>query len=222
MAPTGSSAARGATTRGRSGCWSGAASTISRRRCTTRPTILPKLRVYFIGGPNKMWSVDAYDYIERHIPTVDDRGQLDLSRLVRRRRSGAANGATRRSSTRHIAGTRRARRSLRRRARRHDQDGRHARSRICWTASAASERDPAAAAGADASCARGRARRSSSIAGRRGRSRRAVRHRRDRRARDRERVHRARRRLVIDDQEFTAACRRRRRVACASASCRRT
>jgi Protein of unknown function (DUF1593) len=30
------------------------------------PDILPKLRVYFIGGPNKMWSVDAYDYIEEH------------------------------------------------------------------------------------------------------------------------------------------------------------
>ncbi|MBN8732684.1 MAG: DUF1593 domain-containing protein [Acidobacteria bacterium] len=30
------------------------------------PDILPKLRVYFIGGPNKMWSVDAYHYIEQH------------------------------------------------------------------------------------------------------------------------------------------------------------
>lgn len=27
------------------------------------PDILPKLRVYFIGGPNKKWSVDAYNYI---------------------------------------------------------------------------------------------------------------------------------------------------------------
>jgi Protein of unknown function (DUF1593) len=34
------------------------------------PDILPKLRVYFIGGPNKMWSVDAYDYIERHHPRL--------------------------------------------------------------------------------------------------------------------------------------------------------
>ncbi len=34
------------------------------------PDILPKLRVYFIGGPNKMWSVDAYDYIERNHPTL--------------------------------------------------------------------------------------------------------------------------------------------------------
>ena len=32
------------------------------------PDIPPKLRVYFIGGPNKMWSVDAYDYIEQHHP----------------------------------------------------------------------------------------------------------------------------------------------------------
>jgi len=30
------------------------------------PDIAPKLRVYFIGGPNKMWSVDAYNYIEEH------------------------------------------------------------------------------------------------------------------------------------------------------------
>jgi hypothetical protein len=30
------------------------------------PDIVSKLRVYFIGGPNKMWSVDAYNYIEQH------------------------------------------------------------------------------------------------------------------------------------------------------------
>ena len=34
------------------------------------PDILPKLRVYFIGGPNKMWSVNAYSYIERHHPRL--------------------------------------------------------------------------------------------------------------------------------------------------------
>ncbi len=34
------------------------------------PDILPKLRVYFIGGPNKMWSVDAYNYIERNHPKL--------------------------------------------------------------------------------------------------------------------------------------------------------
>lgn len=30
------------------------------------PDILPKLRVYFIGGPNKKWSPDAYQYIASH------------------------------------------------------------------------------------------------------------------------------------------------------------
>ena len=34
------------------------------------PDILPKLRVYFIGGPNKMWSVDAYNYIEENHPKL--------------------------------------------------------------------------------------------------------------------------------------------------------
>lgn len=34
------------------------------------PEILPKLRVYFIGGPNKMWSVDAYNYIETSHPRL--------------------------------------------------------------------------------------------------------------------------------------------------------
>jgi len=34
------------------------------------PDIVPRLRVYFIGGPNKMWSVDAYDYIEREHPAL--------------------------------------------------------------------------------------------------------------------------------------------------------
>ncbi len=34
------------------------------------PDILPKLRVYFIGGPNKKWSVDAYQYIAENFPTL--------------------------------------------------------------------------------------------------------------------------------------------------------
>ncbi|MES9539607.1 nucleoside hydrolase-like domain-containing protein [Actinomadura sp. NPDC000600] len=34
------------------------------------PDILPKLRVLWIGGPNKMWSVDAYDYIETRFPDL--------------------------------------------------------------------------------------------------------------------------------------------------------
>ena len=34
------------------------------------PDILSKLRVYFIGGPNKMWSVNAYDYLDRTHPKL--------------------------------------------------------------------------------------------------------------------------------------------------------
>jgi hypothetical protein len=34
------------------------------------PDIEPKLRVYFIGGPNKKWSVDAYQYVAMHHPNL--------------------------------------------------------------------------------------------------------------------------------------------------------
>lgn len=34
------------------------------------PDILSKLRVYFIGGPNKKWSPDAYHYIATHHPAL--------------------------------------------------------------------------------------------------------------------------------------------------------
>ena len=34
------------------------------------PDILPKLRVYYIGGPNKTWGVDAYNYIEQQHPML--------------------------------------------------------------------------------------------------------------------------------------------------------
>lgn len=34
------------------------------------PDILPRLRVYFIGGPNKMWSVAAYNYLEVNHPRL--------------------------------------------------------------------------------------------------------------------------------------------------------
>jgi hypothetical protein len=34
------------------------------------PDILPKLRVHFIGGPNKKWSPDAYQYIVTHHPAL--------------------------------------------------------------------------------------------------------------------------------------------------------
>ena len=34
------------------------------------PEILSKIRVYFIGGPNKMWSVNAYNYLEENHPKL--------------------------------------------------------------------------------------------------------------------------------------------------------
>ena len=34
------------------------------------PTIVPQLRVYFIGGPNKKWSPTAYDYLVREHPDL--------------------------------------------------------------------------------------------------------------------------------------------------------
>jgi hypothetical protein len=34
------------------------------------PDILARLRVYFIGGPNKMWSVDAYNRVAEHHPEL--------------------------------------------------------------------------------------------------------------------------------------------------------
>lgn len=34
------------------------------------PDILPKLRVYYIGGPNKKWGPDAYQYLADHFPKL--------------------------------------------------------------------------------------------------------------------------------------------------------
>jgi len=34
------------------------------------PMIVPRLRVYFIGGPNKKWSATAYDYLVREHPDL--------------------------------------------------------------------------------------------------------------------------------------------------------
>jgi hypothetical protein len=34
------------------------------------PDIMPKLRVYWIGGPNKKWSVNAYQYIAENFPEL--------------------------------------------------------------------------------------------------------------------------------------------------------
>ena len=69
-ARSGSFSALAAMTRARCMSSSGAELTISRRRCTTRRTFCPRLRVYWIGGPNKKWSVDAYNYIEQNHPKL--------------------------------------------------------------------------------------------------------------------------------------------------------
>ena len=61
---------RGGTIRARSGCWCGAGSTTSPRRCTTLPTSCRSSASTSSAGPNKMWSVDAYNYIEEHHPTL--------------------------------------------------------------------------------------------------------------------------------------------------------
>jgi hypothetical protein len=34
------------------------------------PDILPRLRVYYIGGPNKKWGPDAYQFLVEHFPTL--------------------------------------------------------------------------------------------------------------------------------------------------------
>lgn len=34
------------------------------------PDILPKLRVYYIGGPNKKWGLNAYEYIRQNFPEL--------------------------------------------------------------------------------------------------------------------------------------------------------
>ncbi|MGE3821030.1 MAG: DUF1593 domain-containing protein [Isosphaeraceae bacterium] len=68
------------------------------------PDVLPRLRVYFIGGPNKMWSVDAYDYVQRNHPNLwiieanatyrgwfvggDQRGEWGNERFVTERVAG--------------------------------------------------------------------------------------------------------------------------------------
>ena len=47
------------------------------------PDILPKLRVYYIGGPNKKWGPNAYQYIaDNHSEPLDHRSQCNVSRLV--------------------------------------------------------------------------------------------------------------------------------------------
>ena len=87
------------------------------------PDILPKLRVYFIGGPNKMWSVDAYNYIEQNHPKLwmIEANSTYRGWFVGGNQSGRVGqrGVRRRARE----GARRARRFLRGSAGRRDQDG---------------------------------------------------------------------------------------------------
>ncbi len=90
------------------------------------PDILPKLRVYYIGGPNKKWGAGCLPLRRHPFPhALDHRSQLDLSRLFCGRQS---NGGVGQRQLRHKAHRRegRARRLFRRAPGRRDQDGRHA------------------------------------------------------------------------------------------------
>ena len=94
------------------------------------PDILPKLRVYWIGGPNKKWGPNAYQYIvDAPSRTVDHRSQRHVSRLVRRRQSDGPMGQHGIRETTHRR-QRRAGRFLRQQLGGDDQDGRHAVGRL--------------------------------------------------------------------------------------------
>ena len=70
------------------------------------PDILPKLRVYYIGGPNKKWGPDAYQYIADHHPELwiieanstyrgwftggDQSGEWDNAKFVKQHIAGHA------------------------------------------------------------------------------------------------------------------------------------
>ena len=94
------------------------------------PDILPKLRVYFIGGPNKMWSVEAYNYIEQQFPAL---WMIEANATYRGWFTGG-NQTGEWGNTSFVTHARRrprrARRVLRDAARRHDQDGRQPFGRI--------------------------------------------------------------------------------------------
>ena len=94
------------------------------------PDILPKLRVYFIGGPNKMWSVDAYNYIEQHHPAL---WIVEANATYRGWFTGG-NQAGEWGNTAfvaaHVAGRGALGRLLRHAAQRHDQDGRQSVCRL--------------------------------------------------------------------------------------------
>lgn len=83
------------------------------------PDILPRLRVYFIGGPNKKWCVDAYQYIAANHPKLwiieanatyrgwftggDQSGERDNTAFVARHVAGR--GALGEFFTTQLAGT---------------------------------------------------------------------------------------------------------------------
>ena len=90
------------------------------------PDILPKLRVHFIGGPNKKWSPDAYQYIVTHHPAL---WMIEANSTYNGWFVGGDQAGDRGNASfvqAHVAGPRRARRLLRRAAGRRHQDGRHA------------------------------------------------------------------------------------------------
>ena len=93
------------------------------------PDILPKLRVYWIGGPNKKWGPDTFQYLAtNHTETVDHRIQRYVSGLVYGRQSVGPMGQQR---IRQEA-SRRPRRTGRLLCQQEgrDQDGRHAVGRL--------------------------------------------------------------------------------------------
>ncbi len=98
------------------------------------PDILPKLRVYFIGGPNKMWSVDAYNYIERHHPKL---WMIEANATYRGWFTGGNQAGEWGKSAfvaSHIRGHGALGDYFATQSERHDQDGRHVRpSPICCT-----------------------------------------------------------------------------------------
>ena len=94
------------------------------------PDILPKLRVYFIGGPNKMWSVDAYNYIEQHHPAL---WIVEANATYRGWFTGGnqtGDWSNRAFGAAHVAGRGALGVVLRHAARRHAQDGRQSVCRL--------------------------------------------------------------------------------------------
>ena len=90
------------------------------------PDILPKLRVYFIGGPNKKWSPDAYHYIATQHPRL---WMIEANATYRGWFTGGDQTGEWNNQTfveHHVVGARRTWHLLRDPSWRHDQDGRHA------------------------------------------------------------------------------------------------